>query len=440
MRAIRNALLFAAVLTFGLPATTSWAAGGPGVIIYLPDRPGVSLTGAQLSAMLSRRPSNTRTYTLPASAGGPGRDVTLSTVRIAHLVWDHLGLEFFRVSVNGGPFDLRAFTAGLLSDDGHTTRYFIAPKLFDRPPIPPELAIPVEDYIETDDPSAPLQIAVEGHANIAVSASATPRRTIVGQTVTFQARADPAPPGAGFRYEWAFGDGQSVTGTRVTHTYDTAGSMLAVVSVRSLDPDCVRQCHGVAQVSVQVGEPEQQPEQTDPTPGGTSGAPQAPGSSTHSPGSGQGDVDSLTATETAPGGASPRIPQVRGSANGSNGPGQGNDANKSGQMRAKPAHKPATAGDAKPRSSTVSRAKPTSSVKRRHWSGPTISGVLIEDPGTVVRKVPSGIKTWAPRGMQSTRGGHTQIQLQLGAGGLLALVVILMGARRERRSVALRVA
>lgn len=440
MRAIRAALLLVTGLIFSLSVTTAYAAGGPGVIVDKPDGSSISLTGAEISAMSG----DLQTYTLPGSAGQPSRDVALSTISIIELLLFHLGVvpnsEFVRIdSAYGGPFVVKNdspvdLMMTLVSDDGHTTRYLRTPQIPSEPPIP------VEDYIETADHSAPLKISMNGK-DITVRASATPSRTTVGQTVTFQADISSAPPGAGFSYEWQFGDGQSVTGARVTHVYDTADSMMAVVSVRSLDPDCVTQCHGVARVSVQVGEPQQQPKHADPTPGGTRGAPQAPGSATGTEGSGQGDDASWTGpTDPTPGGASP-TPQARGSETGVDGSGQGDNPSRSGQVRVvKPSRKPAASSNAKPRPPAASDAKPTSSLKKKHSFGTVISGVLINDPGAVVRTVASGAKTWAPKGLQPTRGGHTETQLQLGAGGLLALVMILLGARRERRSVNLHVA
>ncbi|MGH2943157.1 MAG: PKD domain-containing protein, partial [Solirubrobacteraceae bacterium] len=220
LRTIRTALLLAAALTLG-PAAAAAYAGGPGVIFYPKGRQGVPLLGSQVTGVAN---IPQRTYTLPARAGRS--QVTVSAISVRSLIMlsgvRPETVTFVQI-VNGygGSFVLRreGFASGLVSDDGSTTRYFRSSG-----------GGAVRDYIEATDSSGPLEISVDGGADIPVRASASPRRAAVGQAVSFHARVRFSPPGSQFSYEWDFGDGRTLTGASVTHIYDSSGPFRAQVS------------------------------------------------------------------------------------------------------------------------------------------------------------------------------------------------------------------
>ena len=72
--------------------------------------------------------------------------------------------------------------------------------------------------------------------------------------------------------------------------------------------------------------------------------------------------------------------------------------------------------------------------------GETISGLLINDTGATVEKLPGGKPAGGAEGTRAVRGGETPGAFPLGMSGLLALLVMWVGALRERRGVRLRVA
>jgi PKD repeat protein/Flp pilus assembly protein TadG len=84
--------------------------------------------------------------------------------------------------------------------------------------------------------SAYMQVTVIGNAE--VNFTATPQGIQVGQTVTF---TDTSTPG-GTTYAWTFGEGAPVSGTAttVTHTYGTAGTYTATLTVTYPSPIGVR--------------------------------------------------------------------------------------------------------------------------------------------------------------------------------------------------------
>ncbi|MDP2711384.1 MAG: PKD domain-containing protein [Solirubrobacteraceae bacterium] len=381
MRAIRTTLLLAAALVVGLGAgPAAAAASGPGVIFYPKGAQPVTLPGA-LIAQGANVPQ--RTYSLPPSGGEPARKVALRGLSIRNLL-SRSGVSpdsvtFVQV-VNeyGGTLVLRSadFGSALISDSGGITRFFRASGGGE-----------VLDYVEATAASGPLEISVEGGSDIPVKATASPTKVTVGKTVRFEASVRFSPPGSQFSYEWEFGDGQVASGARVTHAYDTSGPILAQVSVRNLDPDCATRCGGVQQVSVQVGEAPEQPDEPDPTPGGSAGDPQATGSASGTGGGGQGGSGGSGAgTGTTPGAASAADPEP------------------------KPEPKP-----------PPPPPKPF---------GTTISGVLINDTGATAQTLPRGTPAGAPSGARPTRGGETGDPAELVLGGILALAAISLGALR----------
>ena len=58
-----------------------------------------------------------------------------------------------------------------------------------------------------------------------------PYSGIVGQAISLDASHSSAPAGLALSYSWDFGDGTSAAGVRATHSYATAGSYSAVVTL-----------------------------------------------------------------------------------------------------------------------------------------------------------------------------------------------------------------
>jgi hypothetical protein len=250
--------------------------------------------------------------------------------------------------------------------------------------------------------TGPLQINVNG-GDISVTASVDQSRVDAGATVTFSVRVHFAPPGAQLTYEWDFGDGSvPKRGIAVRHVYDAGSDYQARVTVRGSAGStsrCATTCVGTDAVDVTVGDPPPQPATTTPSPGSGTGDPNVPGSSNGTGGGGQG--------------------------------GSGGDASGTGTDPSA-ASKPAPAAKPEP--------KPEPKPKPEKPFGVTISGVLIDDPGVVVSKLPSGTPAGAPKGPRHSGGGDSPGGIEIPLTGLLAMAFISLGALRERRGVRLRVA
>jgi hypothetical protein len=248
--------------------------------------------------------------------------------------------------------------------------------------------------------SGPLQINVNG-GDISVTASVDQNRVDAGATVAFGARVHFAPPGAQLTYEWDFGDGSvPKRGLSVRHVYDAGSDYQARVTVRGSGGStqrCATSCAGTDAVDVTVGDPPPQPTTTTPSPGSGTGDPNVPGSSSGTGGGGQG---------------------------GSGGNGSGTGTDPSAASTPAPAAKP----------------KPKPKPKPEKPFGVPISGVLIDDPGVVVTKLPSGTAAGAPKGPRQSGGGASPGGIEIPLTGLLAMAFISLGALRERRGVRLRVA
>jgi PKD domain len=247
--------------------------------------------------------------------------------------------------------------------------------------------------VSTTADTGPLLINVDS-GDISVMASVDRNRVDAGTSVTFSARVRFSPPGAQLTYKWDFGDlSPPKTRMTVTHVYRDANNYQARVTVTGTGGStrrCATHCAGTAAVDVTVGDPPPQPG----TPGAGSGAgdPNAAGSSTGTGGGGQGGA-------------------------GGNASGTGSDP--SGTSKPSPAAKP--------------KPKPPKPF------GVTISGVLINDIGASVRKLPGGKAAGAPKGQRQTGGGDDR-GIEIPLTGLLAMTFISLGALRERRGVKLRLA
>lgn len=409
---ILRCLLAAVALSLGVGVATAHA-GGPGITLFAPNRvQPVTLSGAQIAARADVGP---RRYTLRASPGAAGRKLTLRGMSIRGLLQlaglDPDAINFITiVRENGSLLGLtRADVANpppfpegpaLVTDDGGTTRFFRPVRDLD--------GTNAADNVTTSS-AGPLEISVDGGGLLAIKAQATRRKVRTGQSVAFSARVRFPPTGAQLSYRWDFGDGATAVGSHVTHAYTFAGDMQAQVSVRGSGGStarCKTSCGGVATVDVRVGEPPQQPQAPDTSPGSGTGNPQAPGSS------------------------------AGGSAGGAGGSGGGSDT---GTGRSSPAG--ATRDKAKDAAARDTPPPPS----ERAPVGPLITGVLLAGEETLpTGKLPSAKFSSArpggdEKGLQATRGGSDE-PAQLGGGVALALLVMGLGALRERRHVKLRVA
>jgi hypothetical protein len=379
VRALRIALLAAGLL---LGPAAAVAQAGPGITFYPKNAPTLSLSGGQIAG-IANLPA--RTYTLPGSASEPGKKVTVRGLTIAALL-ARGGLGAQRVQVvntHGGSYVVTAaqFSTAIISDDGITTRYFRSSGGV------------LTDY--TEDNAVPLEVSVDG-GDLVVTATASPKHVRVGEPVRFDAKVHFGAPGATYDYTWDFGEGP-VSGQSVSFTPKSAGPAFAIVDVRDSDPGCTTHCGGTDQTTVQVGEAPKQPPDT--TAGGANGTPGGAGSATGTGGGGSG---------------------------GSGGGGGGTAAG--GAQDSTPAAKPAP------------KPKPKPPAPPPKPFGTTISGVLINDTGTTVHKLPAGTPAGAAAGVRAVRGGDPPGSLSLGMMGALAVAVFWVGALRERRGVRLRVA
>jgi hypothetical protein len=295
-------------------------------------------------------------------------------------------VAFVTVARNdGGLITLRRgeFGSARISDDGRTTRFVRG-------------GVTAVSATASD---GPLQVNINT-GDISVTASVDRSHVNAGTGVTFSASVRFAPPGAQLTYEWDFGDGSPPkTGRTIKHVYDTGNNYQARVRVTGAGGStqrCGTSCVGTDSVDVTVGDPPPQPTSTTPSPGSGTGDPNAAGTADGTGGGGQG---------------------------GSGGSGAGTGRDPSGTSD------PAAAAKPKP------KPKPP-----KQPFGVTISGVLIDDAGMTVKKLPSGKAAGAPKGQRQTAGSGSDRGIEIPLSGLLALTCISLGALRERRGVRLRLA
>lgn len=378
MPGFRTALLLTAGLLLGPGAVVAFA--GPGITFRPKNAPPLVLPGGQLRG-IANLPA--RTYTLPPDSATPGKKVTLAGVSIGSLL-ARGGISAERVQVvkkNGGSYVVTPahFGSAFVADSGSTT-YFIRSQ-----------GGILAEFTETTD--VPLEVSVDG-GDLAIRVTRSRKKIKVGESVTFGAKVRFGAPGTTYSYTWDYGEGP-VNGAQVTATAKIPGILFAQVEVRDNDPTCTVRCGGTEQIQVEVGDvPEQPPA---PAAGGANGTPGGGGSSGGTGGGGSGGSGSGSGTGT--GGEEP-------------------------SPTAKPEPKPEPEPPPPP-------PKPF---------GKTISGVLINDTGATVEKLPGGEPAGGAAGVRAVRGGETAGAFPLGLSGLLALFVMWVGALRERRGVRLRVA
>jgi hypothetical protein len=241
---------------------------------------------------------------------------------------------------------------------------------------------------------APLDITVQISAQLSVTASATPKRAGVGQTVTFSAAAADLPPGAEASYDWSFGDGTTASGAVVSHAYAAIGQYAAAVNVTvaaSLGSA------GASQVlTVVVGNPRKAK-----VAGAGTSSSGTPGTGT---GKGAGGTGSGSSTRPAAVKATPKRPAKASSAPGVATP------------------LPVEAPDAQ--------------------AGDEVEGILLTDAGTplaplIAATTPAGSTASSASQTASTGGGGIGAA---GGGIALTIAIVTLGALDERRRVSLQTA
>ena len=226
MRAVRAALAACALcLAVGLGPGAATTLAGRGVTLSSSANSETrTISGTQIRAAADTGPT---TYTVRSSPNSAGTKRTLRGLSIRGLLtlagFDPDTIDFISIVRPGGDLatlrradfaDPSPFPEGpaLVVDESRGTRYL-------RPVRGAGSTNSRESFVAT----APLDVEVDGGALLAVRASATPRRTSTGQTVSFGARVRFPPPGVALTYRWNFGDGTQGFGARVTHQYTQEG-------------------------------------------------------------------------------------------------------------------------------------------------------------------------------------------------------------------------
>jgi hypothetical protein len=391
-----------------LPGAVSARASGPGLnLVSRANSQTIRLSGSRIAAAADTGPAP---YTLRSRPGSSGTKLTLRGLSIAGLLRlagiDPFSVDFISVVRQDGSLATltRAdivnptFPEGpaLVTDEPAGTRFF-------RPVRGPS-GTNVRDNVVASSGGGPLDVTVGGGSLLAVRASASPRRTSVGRTVTFGASVRFPPPGATFSYQWDFGDGTTGYGQRVTHQYTQDGDLLAQVSVDgsgSTSASCANTCGGVAQVQVRVGK-----SKTSPRP----------------------------ATSPGSAGANPNAPGAGGG--GSGGGGSGGSGGGSGNATAqRPSKSPAK------RAPQAAKKQPPRKPPPRVEAGDTITGILLADSRLELpRSLPELEAAGGTPGLRRSAEAGPRGGGELGGSIALTILLIVLGALHERRQGRLRVA
>jgi hypothetical protein len=413
-------------------------AGGPGVTVFSKQsaQP-VTLSGAQIAAAADVGPT---TYTLRSSAGSAGTKLRLrglsvrgllelagvnpSSVRFVSVVRANGSLAVLdHADIAGGS----SFPEGpaLVTDEGSTTRFFR--------PVRGAGGTNAADNI-TSSAAGPLEITVDGGTLLAVRATVSPKQTKPGETVTFSARVRFPPAGAQITYHWDFGDGTTAVGQRVTHSFASEGDMQVQVAARGTNgatPACSGVCGGVAAIDVRVGNPKGGTNAPDQTPGSGTGNPDAPGSGT---GAGAGGPGGTGGGDT-PGGTGPDVQAVLRRL-----------ARERAAQHARERAVVRRKREATRRAAAADRAmRRVSPAEVTRPSGLVVTGILLAGQGAAltqqqIPRPPTERPAGRPKGVQAARGSVQDDTAPIPAAALLALLVVAMGALRERRGVRLRTA
>jgi hypothetical protein len=429
-----------AAVAFGLVfavAPAAALAGGPGVTVFSKQSPQpVTLSGAQIAAAADVGPT---TYTLRSSAGSAGTKLRLrglsmrgllelagvnpSSVRFVSVIRANGSLAV----LNHADIAESSFPEGpaLVTDEGATTRFFR--------PVRGGGGTNAADNI-TSSAAGPLEITVDGGTLLAVRATASPKQTKPGETVTFSARVKFPPAGAQITYHWDFGDGTTAVGQRVTHTFASEGDMQVQVAARGANgatSACSGVCGGVAAIDVRVGNPKGGTNAPDQTPGSGTGNPNAPGSGT---GAGAGGPGGTGGGDTA-GGTGPDVQAVLRRL-----------ARERAAQHARERAVVRRKRDAVRRAAAADRAlRRVSPAEVTRPSGLVVTGILLAGQGAVltqqqIPRPPTERPAGRPKGVEAARGSVQDNTVEIPAAALLGLLVVATGALRERRGVRLRTA
>ena len=431
---LRGALAAVAALSIALALAPAAAlAGGPGVTVIGQqlDEP-FTISGDQLGAGGDVPPTS---FTKRSRPGGPSTRVTLggtsvasvlaaagvdvsSITRIAISRPDGSDLVLTRADLaQPGPFKEGP---PLINDNGGATRVF-------RPVRNARDANARDDF--TTVSSGPLLIRVDDATSIPVTAKASPTQVRTGKAVTFTATVQSSVPG--LTYHWDFGDGQTAEGARVTHSFDAALDQQVQVTVTG---SCARFCQGLDSVGVRVGNPRKGPDAPGATnPGSGTGNPLAPGSGTANGaggpgGSGGGDVAGATG-EASVQAVVQELERQRQA-----------ERDRARRRRQAAARRRREAAQ---RQADAAREAGRVSPDVTRPSGLTITGILLAGQGTPLDSplpplpsTPAG----SAKGPQAARGTSIADAPSVPGSVAAALLVIALGALRERRLVRLRTA
>jgi hypothetical protein len=391
-RAAAAALLSVAAL---LCAGSATAMAGPGVVMKSQSGVPQPIPGGQIAANADAG----GTYTVQESLDDEPKTISLRGMSMRAL----LSLAGFNpgavthVSVVGGDGPLITLTGpqinagqGLVSDSGGVTRF-----------VKPAGSSGGSASLVTSVGGTPLEIQVGGGGLLSVEVTANPTSAKVGQTVTFEAHVKFAGA-ASYTYTWTFDDGTGGSGQTTSHSYSYGGDFQVLVQVRgSGGSQCSPSCAGPGKVNVRVIGQERRPQDAQGTPTGS--GPGGAGSGGEGTGAGSGSGSGGTGSAGATSGATSRKPPP---------------------LRAE-----------RPEAHSKFSSDPQSGAGKT-----IVQGILLQGQGDAI---PGSLPGGAPSGSPKPREGVpgvVQQPSQIAASIALALVVIVLGALRERRRVRLRLA
>jgi PKD domain len=389
-RILCGALVGLAALACLGPAT---ALAGTGVSFVVGSKT-INVSGGQISASADVHGTS---YTLKAP-GGHSQQIELTGLSIGALLqlagFDPQTIQSLQVShPDGTQTDLTqaeiagtAFPEGpaIVLEKGSTTVFF-------RPITGPGDNNAPDEVASSS--GEPIDFTVQISAQLKITASATPKRASVGQSVTFSAAAADLPPGADVTYDWSFGDGTTASGAQVTHAYSVIGQYAAAVTA---SVSASLGSAGASQVlTVVVGHPK------------------------------KAKVAGAGTSDSGAGGS--------GTGKGGSGTGRGS------QTKPASAAAPKTAAKS---SSAPGVAKPLASQAPDSQAGEQVEGILLTGSGTplaplVAAATPSG--STASSAAQTASTGSAGVGAA-GAGIALMIAIVTLGALDERRRISLRTA
>ncbi len=378
----------------------------PSTSFTVRDRPGVvrriQLGGMSVRSVLSQAGIDVSSIRRVAISRRDGSDLILARAEL----------------VSPGPEG-----PALVADTGGSTRIFR----------PIRNARDINGRDDVDSGGLSLLIRVDDATSIPVVAKANPQQVRTGKDVTFTATVRGTPP-PGATYHWDFGDGATADGRTVTHSFDTALDQQVQVTVTG---NCATFCQGLDSVSVRVGNP--RPGVNTPgatNPGSGNGNPLAPGTGTGNGAGGQGGSGGGGGTGNGATDAASVQAVVRELA-------RQRAAERAKEQRAKTAAARAKLAAARRKAAADREARKVSPAEVSRPSGLTVTGILLAGQGDPLQgglpPLP-GTESGSAKGPQAARGTNIADTPSIPASVAFAVLVIGLGALRERRIVKLRVA